>query len=77
MVADLGAIVSYNLALIFGMILLDIDRLPNEPFDLPQLIALVTPTERRGDARRACPARAANAMHVNFRHIGQLEVDHV
>ena len=52
---------------ILGLVLLDGDRLPREPFDLSQLVALVAAAERRGDARRAGAARAADAVNVNLR----------
>src|SRR5262245_17839493 len=43
------------------------NRLPQQPFDLPQIVALFPIAEREGDAAETGAARAADAVHVRFR----------
>ncbi len=51
---------------------------PNQPLDVAQIGPLVLfVAQRDGDAFRSRPARAANAVHIGFRDVGNLEVDHV
>ena len=64
-------------ARVFRLVLLDGERPAGEPFDLSQLVAFFAAAERRGDAGRAGPACAADAVDVNLRHLGQLVVDDV
>lgn len=51
--------------------------LARELLDVAQKGPLLAVTERDGDAGRSGACRAANAMHIGFRDVRQINVDHV
>ena len=56
---------------------MDIDRLRCQALNLLYLSVVAHTSERNGDAAAPGPARAADAMHVVFRHARHIEVDHM
>ncbi|CAB3722382.1 hypothetical protein LMG3441_03947 [Achromobacter kerstersii] len=56
---------------------LALDRLLDQAFDVLQQLDFAVVDQRDRGAGGACAARAADAVHVVFRHVGQFEVHHL
>src|SRR5262249_13165775 len=53
------------------------NRQADQFFDVTQKRCLLGIAQRDGNALRAGPRRAAYAVHIGFRHVWKLEIDHV
>src|SRR3954451_12310453 len=62
---------------ILRLVLRHLNRPPSQPLDVPQLTALIAPTERSRNSCRPRPSRAPNPVHVHLGHVRQLVIDHV
>jgi hypothetical protein len=51
--------------------------MPQQTLDIPKLVLIFTRHKTCGTAGRLHPSRTTDAMHVIFRAIGQVEIDHV
>src|SRR5690606_1363756 len=62
---------------VIGVVVDDLDALPDQPLDVAQIGALVGAAERAGAARRAGARGAADAVDVALGFVRQVEVDDV
>ncbi len=48
-----------------------------QPLDIAQIAAFIAGAESDGDTRGSRARRTANAVHISFRHIRQIKIEHV